>query len=111
MTTTDSICARLTAVRHMAARCVAAWASRSPAPLLLAASCSVLRALDDVTSARVRCGAAETLARLVDALQLRVVPYVSLLVVPLLGILYHKKCINNIKNMCMCNINNTQISI
>lgn len=36
-------------------------------------------------SARVRSGAAEALARVTEALQLQVVPYIVLLVVPLLG--------------------------
>ncbi|KAL4710296.1 hypothetical protein ACJJTC_011550 [Scirpophaga incertulas] len=42
-------------------------------------------ALSDVRSDHARCGAAEALARTVDRLQLRAVPYAVLLVVPLLG--------------------------
>lgn len=45
----------------------------------------MISALEDVRSERVRCGAAEALARAVDALQLQLVPYIALLVVPLLG--------------------------
>ncbi|KAH9632086.1 hypothetical protein HF086_015290 [Spodoptera exigua] len=45
----------------------------------------VIPALSDLRSDYVRCGAAEALARVVDALQLQIVPYIVLLVVPLLG--------------------------
>lgn len=45
----------------------------------------LIPALSDVRSDSVRCGAAEALARVVDALQLQIVPYIVLLVIPLLG--------------------------
>ncbi|XP_049869451.1 TATA-binding protein-associated factor 172 isoform X2 [Pectinophora gossypiella] len=74
-----------TALRHMAARALAALAAREPAPLMRALLLELVPALSDVRHDRMRCGAAETLSRVVDALQLQVVPYIVMLVVPLLG--------------------------
>ncbi|CAK1596473.1 unnamed protein product [Parnassius mnemosyne] len=74
-----------TALRHMAARALAALAARDPHAVMHALVHELVGALEDVRRERVRCGAAEALARLVDALQLHVVPYVVLLVLPLLG--------------------------
>ncbi|CAH2106098.1 unnamed protein product [Euphydryas editha] len=77
--------ARHTALRHMAARALAALAARDPHAVMRTVVHEVIEALSDVRSERVRCGAAEALARAVDALQLQLVPYIALLVVPLLG--------------------------
>ncbi|XP_045535589.1 TATA-binding protein-associated factor 172 [Papilio machaon] len=77
--------AHYTALRHMAARALAALAARDPHAVMHELVHELIAALDDVRNDRVRCGAAETLARLVDALQLNVVPYIVLLVVPILG--------------------------
>ncbi|XP_045448730.1 TATA-binding protein-associated factor 172 [Melitaea cinxia] len=77
--------ARHTALRHMAARALAALAARDPHAVMRTVVREVVEALEDVRSERVRCGAAEALARAVDALQLQLVPYIALLVVPLLG--------------------------
>ncbi|XP_013143480.1 PREDICTED: TATA-binding protein-associated factor 172 [Papilio polytes] len=74
-----------TALRHMAARALAALAARDPHAVMQELVNELISALDDVRNERVRCGAAEALARLVDALQLHVVPYIVLLVIPLLG--------------------------
>ncbi|XP_038211713.1 TATA-binding protein-associated factor 172 [Zerene cesonia] len=73
-----------TALRHMAARALAALAARDPHRLMDALVQELLEALSE-GSACVRCGAAEALARLVDTLQLQLVPYIVLLLVPLLG--------------------------
>lgn len=69
----------------MAARALAAMAARDSAPLMHVVIKELVPALGDVRCERTRCGAAEALARVVDALQLQVVPYIVLLVVPLLG--------------------------
>lgn len=85
---TDALAAltrhRLTSVRHMGARCFSVWGARSASVVMHCTAHTILSALTH-ESARVRCGAAETLARLADALQLQLVPYISLLVLPLLG--------------------------
>lgn len=77
--------AQYTALRHMAARALAALCRANYAGAMQALIHEVIPALSDVRSDYVRCGAAETLARVVDALQLQIVPYIVLLVVPLLG--------------------------
>ncbi|RVE45378.1 hypothetical protein evm_009950 [Chilo suppressalis] len=74
-----------TALRHMGARALAAMAARDCVPVMHAAIHVLLPALSDVRCERTRCGASEALTRVVDALQLQVVPYIVLLVVPLLG--------------------------
>ncbi|XP_028162565.1 TATA-binding protein-associated factor 172-like [Ostrinia furnacalis] len=74
-----------TAVRHMAARALAAMAARDPTPVMHTVINELIPLLSDVRCERARCGAAEALARTVESLQLRVVPYIVLLVVPLLG--------------------------
>ncbi|XP_068631717.1 TATA-binding protein-associated factor 172 [Battus philenor] len=74
-----------TALRHMGARALASLAARDPHAVMHDLVNELIGSLEDVRSERVRCGAAEALARLVDALQLHVVPYVVLLVIPLLG--------------------------
>ncbi|CAG9584894.1 unnamed protein product [Danaus chrysippus] len=76
--------ARHTALRHMAARALAAIAQRDPHPVMRVLVDELVSSLEH-PSPRVRCGAAEGLARVVDSLQLNVVPYIALLVVPLLG--------------------------
>ncbi|XP_073944853.1 histone acetyltransferase 1 [Choristoneura fumiferana] len=74
-----------TAARHMAARALAAMARRAPHAVITAVIHELVPSLKEASSVRVRCGAAEALARVVDAMQLHVVPYIALLVVPLLG--------------------------
>ncbi|CAG4975547.1 unnamed protein product [Colias eurytheme] len=76
--------AQFTALRHMAARALAAMAAREPHRMMDALVQELIEALSE-GSACVRCGAAEALARLVDTLQLQLVPYIVLLLVPLLG--------------------------
>nr|XP_049699746.1 TATA-binding protein-associated factor 172 [Helicoverpa armigera] len=74
-----------TALRHMAARALAAMCRSGYPGVMHTVIDELIPALSDVRSDRVRCGAAEALARVVDALQLQIVPYIVLLVVPLLG--------------------------
>ncbi|XP_075973865.1 histone acetyltransferase 1 [Anticarsia gemmatalis] len=77
--------ARYTALRHMAARALAAMCRAQYPNVMHTVVKELIPALSDVRSDSVRCGAAEALARIVDALQLQIVPYIVLLVVPLLG--------------------------
>ncbi|KAJ0177413.1 hypothetical protein K1T71_007422 [Dendrolimus kikuchii] len=74
-----------TGVRHMAARAMAAMCKARPDHIMPTVVDELIPALGDVRCDRVRCGAAEAMARVVDALQLQVVPYIVLLVIPLLG--------------------------
>ncbi|KAL0841533.1 hypothetical protein ABMA28_015203 [Loxostege sticticalis] len=74
-----------TAVRHMAARALAAMAARDSTTVMQTIIHELIPLLGEVLCERARCGAAEALARVVEALQLQVVPYIVLLVVPLLG--------------------------
>ncbi|XP_030026584.2 TATA-binding protein-associated factor 172 isoform X2 [Manduca sexta] len=74
-----------TALRHMAARALAALAAQQPHQVLPVLIDQLIPALSDVRMERVRCGAVEALARVVEALQLQIVPYVVLLIIPLLG--------------------------
>lgn len=73
------------AVRHLAARCVATLSALdTPAVMDVLVRCVVsqLSAADCVTR---RQGAAECLACVAERLQLQIIPYIVLLVVPLLG--------------------------
>ncbi|XP_060802750.1 TATA-binding protein-associated factor 172 [Amyelois transitella] len=74
-----------TAVRHMAARALAAMADRDSVAVMQTVMSQLIPTLDEGPCPRARCGAAEAVARAVDALQLRLVPYIALLVLPLLG--------------------------
>lgn len=76
---------RYTSVRHMGARALAAMCRTNPHRVMPTIIDKLIPALSDLRSDRVRCGAAEAMAKVVDALQLQVVPYIVLLVIPLLG--------------------------
>ncbi|XP_049802115.1 TATA-binding protein-associated factor 172 [Schistocerca nitens] len=73
------------AVRHMAARCLGALASLASVPVMTHVVSAVLPLLDAMTADTRRQGAVECLACIVDRLQENIVPYIVLLVVPLLG--------------------------
>ncbi|XP_047507448.1 TATA-binding protein-associated factor 172 isoform X2 [Pieris napi] len=73
-----------TALRHMAARGLAAMAKREPHAVMDVLIQELIESLSEGSEC-VRCGAAESLARLIDTLQLQLVPYIVLLLVPLLG--------------------------
>ncbi|KOB74759.1 Uncharacterized protein OBRU01_03844 [Operophtera brumata] len=77
---------RYTAVRHMAARALAALCRHHAVDTMHTLIHELVPALSDVRCERARCGAAEALARVTEALQLHVVPYIVLLVVPLLAV-------------------------
>ncbi|CAH0723161.1 unnamed protein product, partial [Brenthis ino] len=97
--------AKQTALRHMAARALAAMAARDPHAVMQTIITEVIEALSDLRSDRVRCGAAETLARTVDALQLQLVPYIALLVVPLLGRMSdHNEAVRMMSTRCFATL-------
>lgn len=72
-------------IRHMTARCLATMAlidSSSIMDLIIQKGVKMLQTIEDVIQ---RQGAAECIACVVNKLQFQIVPYVILLVVPLLG--------------------------
>lgn len=72
-------------IRHMTARCLATMAlidSSAIMDLIIQKGVKMLQTIEDVIQ---RQGAAETIACVVNKLQFKIVPYVILLVVPLLG--------------------------
>lgn len=77
--------ARYTALRHMGTRALAAMCRACYPTVMHTVVTELIPALSDLRSDAIRCGAAEALARIVDALQLQIVPYIVLLVIPLLG--------------------------
>lgn len=73
------------AIRHMAARCLAAIALLDQIKVMELIVEKILPLLDAVDCEAKRQGAVEAISCVVEALQFKVVPYVVLLVVPLMG--------------------------
>ncbi|XP_037872646.2 TATA-binding protein-associated factor 172 isoform X1 [Bombyx mori] len=94
-----------TALRHMAARALAALARTAHPHVMHAIIDQLVPALGEAGGERVRCGAAEALARLVDALQLQLVPYIVLLVIPLLGRMSdHSEAVRMMSTRCFATL-------
>ncbi|XP_061399737.1 TATA-binding protein-associated factor 172 [Musca vetustissima] len=75
----------LKAIRHMSARCVATLASLDPCRVMDFVVNHIMVLLPKVENPIERQGAIETIDRVVEKLQIKIVPYIVLLVVPLLG--------------------------
>ncbi|XP_058055877.1 TATA-binding protein-associated factor 172 [Anopheles bellator] len=75
----------LKAIRHMVGRCLATLASVDTATVMTMVINEVVPLLSCIESVIKRQGAAEAIACIVNRLQFEIVPYVVLLVVPLLG--------------------------
>ncbi|XP_048575409.1 TATA-binding protein-associated factor 172 isoform X2 [Nematostella vectensis] len=73
------------AVRHMAARCLGVLSTVATHPSLLAIVERVIPLLGSGDSAVKRQGAIEAISHVIERMQLGIVPYVVLLVVPILG--------------------------
>ncbi|KAI4456700.1 tata-binding protein-associated factor [Holotrichia oblita] len=73
------------AVRHLSSRCLAVFAKIDSVPVMELIVSKVLPVLGATTNEIDRQGAVEAIACIVEALQFDIVPYVVLLVVPLLG--------------------------
>ncbi|KAG8234703.1 hypothetical protein J437_LFUL014319, partial [Ladona fulva] len=73
------------AVRHMASRCIGVFGCLAPGKVISTVVQKVLPSLGAMHCDSHREGAVEALACLVQALQFDVVPYVVLLIVPLMG--------------------------
>lgn len=74
-----------TAVRHMTARALAGLSVQKTSQVLTFFIEQVLPQLGAIQDTKMRQGAIETLANIVEQLGLRVVPYIVLLMVPVLG--------------------------
>ncbi|XP_043653491.1 TATA-binding protein-associated factor 172 [Drosophila teissieri] len=79
------VCHPLKAVRHMAARCIAALAEIDACQTMQFVVHDLLPLLGKIEQLIERQGAVEAIERVVSRLQIKVVPYIVLLVVPLLG--------------------------
>ncbi|XP_055685531.1 TATA-binding protein-associated factor 172 [Lutzomyia longipalpis] len=75
----------LKAIRHMVARCLATFASVNSAKVMGLLMETVIPLLNAIESVIDRQGAIEVIVNIVNKLQFQIVPYVVLLVVPLLG--------------------------
>lgn len=75
----------LKAIRHMVARCLATFASVNSAKVMGLLMNTVIPLLNAIESVINRQGAIEVIVNIVNKLQFQIVPYVVLLVVPLLG--------------------------
>ncbi|XP_017054077.1 TATA-binding protein-associated factor 172 [Drosophila ficusphila] len=79
------VCHPLKAVRHMAARCIAVLAEIDACQTMQFVVHDLLPLLGKIEQLIERQGAVEAIERVVSRLQIKVVPYIVLLVVPLLG--------------------------
>ncbi|CAD7093413.1 unnamed protein product [Hermetia illucens] len=75
----------LKAVRHMASRCLAALTVLDDCRVMKFVVENIIPLLQTIECVIKRQGAAEAIERIVDKMQLKMIPYVVLLVVPLLG--------------------------
>lgn len=75
----------LKAIRHMASRCVATLALIDAKQVMTMVISDLIPLLSQIESSINREGAAETITCIVNKLQFKIVPYVVLLVVPILG--------------------------
>lgn len=84
------------AVRHIAARCLAASVELDSVNTITAVIKEVLPLLDAADCDTKRKGAIEAVVCIVDKFQFDIVPYIVLLIIPLLGIInnFKKNSIN-----------------
>lgn len=73
------------AVRHMASRCLSVWADIMPQKVMPIIAKQVVPRLDAGENDVTRQGAIEAIWCIVDRLGLNLLPYIVLLVVPVLG--------------------------
>lgn len=85
------------AVRHMAARCIGALAALSSFPVMEQVVARVLPLLGAVHHDTYRQGAMEAIMCIIERLQTNIIPYVVILIVPLLGLYINKLAETNFK--------------
>lgn len=81
----DVLCHPYCAVRHMAARCIAAIATRDIIAVMKKVISLILPLVNAADSVIKRQGGVETITALAESLKLNIIPYIVLLVIPLLG--------------------------
>lgn len=79
------LCHPYRAVRHLASRCLAVLATLNSVTVMSAVVTKILPSLGAADNITRRQGAAEALACITDKLRFDIVPYIVLLIVPLLG--------------------------
>lgn len=84
------------AVRHLSSRCLAVFSSLDSVTIMQAVVDHILPMLNATDNDTCRQGAAEAIACIIEKLQFDIVPYIVLLVIPLLGKLFI------IKNFYVC---------
>ncbi|KAM7362772.1 histone acetyltransferase 1 isoform 1-T2 [Cochliomyia hominivorax] len=95
----------LKAVRHMAARCLATLADIDPCHIMDFVVNHILILLQKIENIIERQGAIETIERVVEKLQIRIVPYIVLLVVPLLGAMSdNDECVRLLSTHCFATL-------
>lgn len=72
-------------IRHLTARCVATYAAVDTVRVMDMIMSQVVPALSSLENVIHRQGAAEAIARIVNRLQFKILPYVVLLIIPMLG--------------------------
>ena len=72
-------------MRHLSSRCFSATCSVLPVDTLISLLDGVLPLLGDTSEDRSREGAVEAIYNVVEAMKINIVPYVVLIVVPILG--------------------------
>ncbi|XP_037813785.1 TATA-binding protein-associated factor 172 [Lucilia sericata] len=95
----------LKAVRHMASRCLATLAHIDPCRIMDFVVNHILSLLQKIENIIERQGAIETIERVVEKLQIRIVPYIVLLVVPLLGAMSdNDECVRLLSTHCFATL-------
>lgn len=89
------LCHPYRAVRHLASRCLAVLATLDTVTVMSAIIGKILPSLGAADNVTRRQGAAEALTCITDRLQFDIVPYIVLLIVPLLG-----KPVHNCHHIC-----------
>ncbi|XP_065212027.1 TATA-binding protein-associated factor 172 isoform X2 [Planococcus citri] len=85
VTLCDILCHSYCAVRHMAARCIAAIATRDIIAVMKKVISLILPLVNAADSVIKRQGGVEAITALTESLQLNIIPYIVLLIIPLLG--------------------------
>ncbi|KAI8129808.1 TATA-binding protein-associated factor 172 [Lucilia cuprina] len=95
----------LKAVRHMTSRCLATLAHIDPCRIMDFVVNHILILLQKIENIIERQGAIETIERVVEKLQIRIVPYIVLLVVPLLGAMSdNDECVRLLSTHCFATL-------
>ncbi|XP_050421403.1 TATA-binding protein-associated factor 172 [Adelges cooleyi] len=93
------------AIRHMAARCIASSLDLDAVFTMTAVIKDILPLLDAADNDVLRKGAIEAVACVVDKLQFDIVPYIVLLMIPILGRLSDQvECVRKLASQCFATL-------